>query len=189
MNNMLSIAMGAYNCGNTLSQTLDSLINQTFKDFTCYICDDGSTDNTRAVIEEYAKKDNRFVLLINEKNMGLSHSLNKCIAAADSKYIARMDGDDIALPNRFEKQIEFLEAHPEIDFCGSAIRYFDSNGEWGTNIYPETPENKDFLLVGTSNSSTLSSILSELSAFPSSEFAINAAISGSNSSFINTPIV
>ncbi len=145
MKNILSIAMGAYNCENTLAETLNSLVNQTFTDFTCYICDDGSTDNTRFIIEEYVQKDNRFVLLVNEENKGLSFSLNKCISLSNSKYIARMDGDDIALPNRFEKQISFLEENPQIDFCGSSISYFDNDGIWGKNTYPETPEKKDFL--------------------------------------------
>lgn len=144
---ILSVAMGAYNCASTLEKSLDSLAQQTFKDFICYICDDGSTDSTRVVIENYCKKDPRFVLLVNEKNMGLSHSLNKCISQCTTKYIARMDGDDISLPERFATQIDFLETHPEIDFCGSAITYFDDNGTWGRGDFPEYPKASDFLFV------------------------------------------
>lgn len=143
----ISVIMGAYNCADTLPQTLDSLIGQTFKDFVCYICEDGSGDKTLDVIKEYAAKDSRFILLQNEHNMGLSHCLNKGINASTTKYIARMDGDDIAEPDRFEKQFNFLEQNQDIDFCGGAIRYFDSNGFWGNHIYPERPEPKDYLFT------------------------------------------
>lgn len=137
--------MGAYNCASTLPQTLDSLINQTFSNFVCYICDDGSKDDTLNVIKGYCAKDSRFVLLQNEVNMGLSRALNKCIQVTNTDFAARMDGDDIAEPDRFEKQIKFLEENPQIDFCGSAMRYFDNNGFWGEHIYPEYPKSKDFL--------------------------------------------
>ena len=155
MKTNLSVIMGAYNCGSTLTDSVKSILNQTYEDFLCYICDDGSIDNTWEVIQNLAKEDKRIIPLQNEKNSGLSHSLNKCIEVCDSKYIARMDGDDIAEPNRFEVQVGFMESHPEIDFSGAAIRYFDNNGFWGNHIYPKNPKAEDFLFTSPFNHPTV----------------------------------
>ena len=143
----LSIIMGAYNCEKTLGESLESILNQTYSDFLCYVCDDGSSDGTASVIKAYAEKDSRIVFMQSDRNCGLAVTLNRLIALCRTPYIARMDGDDIAEPNRLEKQIKFLEAHPEYDLCGSAVRYFDETGFWGEHIYPEQPERKDFLFV------------------------------------------
>ena len=117
----LSIIMGAYNCEKTLAESLESILNQTYSDFLCYVCDDGSSDGTASVIKAYAEKDNRIVFMQSDRNCGLAVTLNRLIALCRTPYIARMDGDDIAEPNRLEKQIQFLESHPEYDLCGSGI--------------------------------------------------------------------
>ncbi len=147
MGKQISIIMGAYNCEKTLAESLDSILNQTYSDFLCYVCDDGSSDGTTSLIKAYAEKDSRIVFLKNDRNCGLAVTLNRLIAFCHTPYIARMDGDDIAEPDRLEKQINFLESHPEYDLCGSAVRYFDETGFWGEHIYPEQPERKDFLFV------------------------------------------
>lgn len=143
----LSVIMGAYNCAPTLPETIDSLLNQTYKDFVCYICDDGSIDDTYEIIRKYEEKDNRIVCLKNERNSGLSYTLNRLIGMCDTPYIARMDGDDIAEPERFEMQMEFMRKNEQYAICGSCVRYFDEGGIWGEHIYPQNPENKDFLFV------------------------------------------
>ena len=122
--------MGIYNCAPTLQEALDSLYAQTFQDFEIILCDDGSKDDTYAVALENQRKHDNIVLLRNEQNLGLNATLNKCLAAAKGEYIARMDGDDISLPTRFEKQVKFLDEHPEYAVVSAPMIYFDENGEF-----------------------------------------------------------
>ena len=122
--------MGIYNCASTLQEALDSLYAQTFQDFEIILCDDGSKDDTYAVALENQRQHSNIVLLRNEQNLGLNATLNKCLAAAKGEYIARMDGDDISLPTRFEKQVKFLDEHPEYAVVSAPIIYFDENGEF-----------------------------------------------------------
>ena len=106
----VSIIMGIYNCASTLSEAIDSILMQTFKDWELIMCDDGSIDNTYQIAKRYQKHVGRkIVLLKNDQNMGLNYTLNRCLAVASGEYIARMDGDDISLPTRLEKEVEFLK--------------------------------------------------------------------------------
>lgn len=123
--------MGVYNCAPTLVEALRSIENQTFKDFKVILCEDGSTDNTYQVAEEYAKSHDNIVLVRNERNMGLNYTLNHCLKYADTEYVARMDGDDLSLPTRFEKEINFLDSHPEYAIVSTPMIYFDDQGEFG----------------------------------------------------------
>ncbi len=109
----ISVLMSIYNCADTLVAALDSLYAQTYMDFKIILCEYGSKDDTYKVAEEYAKEHDNILLLRNPKNMGLNYSLNVCLAHADTEYCARMDGDDISLPTRFEKEVKFLDEHPE----------------------------------------------------------------------------
>lgn len=122
--------MGIYNCAPTLQEALDSLYAQTFQDFEIILCDDGSKDNTYDVALKNQRQHDNIVLLRNEQNLGLNATLNKCLAAAKGEYIARMDGDDISLLTRFEKQVMFLDEHPEYAVVSAPIIYFDENGEF-----------------------------------------------------------
>lgn len=122
--------MGIYNCASTLQEALDSLYAQTYQDFEIILCDDGSRDNTYEVALENQRQHDNIVLLRNEQNLGLNATLNKCLAAAKGEYIARMDGDDISLPTRFEKQVKFLNEHPEYAVVSAPMIYFDENGEF-----------------------------------------------------------
>lgn len=143
----VSVIMGIYNCANTLEEALDSLLAQTFQDFEVVICDDGSKDNTVEVAEKYVRSDpGRFILLKNEHNLGLNKTLNKCLQVAKGEYIARMDGDDISLPTRFQKEVDALDAHPEFAVVSTPMIYFDENGDWkiGTTSI-EYPTVKDFV--------------------------------------------
>lgn len=125
----ISVIIGVYNCADTLPEALDSLMAQTMDDFQIVVCDDGSTDNTIDIINDYSRRyRDKFIVLSNETNMGLNHTLNRCIEVADTELIARMDGDDISLPDRFKVQVEYLDAHPEIDFVSGMVKRFDENG-------------------------------------------------------------
>ena len=127
----ITILMAIYNCESTLEEAIDSLYAQTYSNFQLVLCDDGSTDNTYALAKKYADKHSNIILLKNEKNLKLAASLNRCLEYADTEYIARMDGDDISLPTRFEKQIKFLDTHPEYAVVSTPMIYFDETGDWG----------------------------------------------------------
>ncbi len=141
----ISVIMGIYNCGSTLAEALDSLLNQTYQDFEVILCDDGSVDNTKDIALEYCEKyKDKFILLENECNMGLNKTLNKCLKVASGEYIARMDGDDISLPTRFEKEVEFLDNNPDYAIVSTPMIMFDENGEWGKTKKLENPTISDF---------------------------------------------
>lgn len=139
MNEKISVLMGIYNCENTLEQAVDSIINQTYTNWELIMCDDGSTDYTYQVAESLAKQDPRIILLKNKSNQGLNITLNRCLSIATGDYIARMDGDDDCLPNRFEKEIVFLQSQDEYQIVSSAMVFFDKTGEWGRNYVVESP--------------------------------------------------
>lgn len=124
----VSVLMGIYNCASTLAEALDSLYAQTFQDFKIILCDDGSIDDTYAVAKSYADKHDNVVLIRNEKNMGLNFTLNHCLEYADTEYCARMDGDDISLPTRFETEVKFLDEYPEYAIVTTPMKYFDEKG-------------------------------------------------------------
>lgn len=142
----ISVIMGIYNCAQTIEEALDSLLAQTYQDFDVIMCDDGSQDNTVLIAQKYVEMyPNKFVLLKNENNLGLNKTLNKCLKAAKGDYIARMDGDDISLPTRFEKEILALESHPEFALVSTAMIHFDESGDWKTSTVIEFPTKKDFI--------------------------------------------
>ncbi|MFA6023462.1 MAG: glycosyltransferase family 2 protein [Candidatus Pacearchaeota archaeon] len=124
---LVSVVMPAYNTEKYIAEAIESILNQTFKDFEFIIVDDGSTDNTLQIIKDYAKKDKRIKVLRNEKNLKICKSLNKGIREAEGKYIARMDSDDSSLPTRLERQVEFMEKNPEYGVVGAFMELFDEN--------------------------------------------------------------
>lgn len=135
MNNpLVSIIMGVFNEEKTLCRCIDSIINQTYENWEFIICNDCSSDNTLEILNKYAKNDNRIKILNNEKNLKLAASLNKCLAISKGIYIARMDADDESLPERLEKQVLYLETHPDIDCVGCNRIIFDENGDIGIRI-------------------------------------------------------
>lgn len=118
----VSVVMPAYNGGKYLREAIDSILAQTFTDFEFIIINDGSTDGTKEIILSY--DDPRIVYLENEQNSGICVTLNRGIDAARGKYIARMDSDDISLPERFARQVEYMDAHPGIGVLGTDIEVF-----------------------------------------------------------------
>ena len=114
----ISVVMPVFNSQiSYLKEAIDSILNQTFKDFEFIIIDDGSTGSCKEYLESLS--DSRIRIIHNEKNLGITKSLNIGLRAARGKYIARMDDDDISLPFRFEKQFAFMESHPDVIVCGS----------------------------------------------------------------------
>ena len=120
-----TIITGIYNCAETLDEAVDSILNQTFKDWKWVLCDDGSTDDTYQIAKKYADQYDNIFLIKNEQNRGLNYTLNHCLQYVNTEYVARMDGDDISLPDRLEKEIRFLDAHPEYAFVSTGMQYFD----------------------------------------------------------------
>ena len=126
----ISVIMGIYNCAPTLQEALDSLYAQTYQDFEIIMCEDGSSDNTWEIAQKNKELHSNIVLLRNQHNLGLNQTLNNCLAVAQGEYIARMDGDDISLPTRFEKEVSFLDSHPEYAIVSTPMIHFDENGEF-----------------------------------------------------------
>jgi glycosyltransferase involved in cell wall biosynthesis len=119
---LITVAMPIHNGDAFLAKAIDSILGQTFSDFELIIIDDGSTDNSLQILREYQKCDAR-IRLIARENRNLANTLNDIIDLANGKWIARMDQDDIALPSRFERQLEWLEK-TGADICGSWVRFF-----------------------------------------------------------------
>lgn len=119
----ISVVMPTYNTDvSILKEAVDSILNQTFKDFEFIIIDDGSTNSSIEYLNSL--QDQRVKIIRNDTNIGITKSLNIGLRAAKGKYIARMDSDDIAFPDRFEKQYAFMESHPDVFVCGTKVRYF-----------------------------------------------------------------
>jgi glycosyltransferase involved in cell wall biosynthesis len=117
---LVSILMAVYNGEKYLREAIDSILNQTFTDFEFLIVNDGSTDSTENIILSYT--DVRIRYIKNEENLKLIATLNKGLDLAQGKYIARMDADDISLPERLEKQVAFMEKNPNIGLLGTWVR-------------------------------------------------------------------
>ena len=118
--------MSVYNGEKYLREAIDSILNQTFTNFEFIIIDDASTDDSNAIIKKYTDK--RIKLVENPQNMGLTKSLNRGLKISLGKYIARLDSDDLAFPNRLKEQYEFMEKNPHIFIAGSFMKIIDESG-------------------------------------------------------------
>lgn len=136
----VSVIMGIYNCEDTLSYAINSILTQTYQDFELILCNDGSNDRTYEIAKLYQQQySEKIVLLNNEINKGLNYTLNKCLEYARGKYIARMDGDDCSLPKRLQEEVEFLDNHPEYAFVSANLEVFDDEGIWGYTDFKSEP--------------------------------------------------
>lgn len=115
----VSVLMTEYNGEECISDAVESILGQTFSDFEFIIVDDDSKDRTVEIVNNYAQKDSRIKVIVNEKNMGFTQSLNKGIEQSRSKYIARMDADDIAHPDRLARQVEFMQQNESVSIVGT----------------------------------------------------------------------
>ena len=125
---LISVCMPVYNAGKYLADAVESILGQTFADFEFLILDDGSTDDSLEILRRYADRDPR-IRLTSRPNKGLVASLNELIDQSRGEFIARMDGDDISLPERFQKQVDYLRAHPGCLLVGSRVRLIDPEGD------------------------------------------------------------
>lgn len=121
---IVSVILPVYNSERYLVQCLDSIVNQTLTDMEIICIDDKSTDNSLQILEKYAQKDSRILIIKNEVNLGIVESRNKGLDLAKGEFIAVMDSDDIAELIRFEIQVDFLSKNPNIGVCGSQIQKF-----------------------------------------------------------------
>ncbi|MCR4673139.1 MAG: glycosyltransferase [Lachnospiraceae bacterium] len=143
--NRVSVIMGIYNCAETLKEAIDCILNQTYSDWELIMCDDGSSDSTYETAKSIAARHpDRILVLRNARNRGLNYTLNRCLKKARGGFIARMDGDDLCSPDRFEKEIEALRNHPEIAIVSTAMEFFDESGVWGIIRHPEFVSERDF---------------------------------------------
>jgi glycosyltransferase involved in cell wall biosynthesis len=125
---LVTVLISAHNDLRFLPEAVESIFAQTFDDYEFLIIDDGSTDGTRAYLDSL--RDPRVRVLRNLTNVGLTPSLNRGLDAAAGEFVARIDADDVALPQRLARQVEFLRAHPEVAVCGSARDMVDERGSF-----------------------------------------------------------
>jgi glycosyltransferase involved in cell wall biosynthesis len=126
----ISVILPSYNAEKFLADAIDSILKQTYTQFELLLIDDGSTDSTAEIISKF--KDDRILYIKNEKNLGLIATLNKGIELSKGEFIARMDADDISLPQRFEKQLAYFSQQPTAAACGSW--YLNFNGRTSKRI-------------------------------------------------------
>jgi hypothetical protein len=141
----ISVAMSVYNGERFLAPAIESVLGQTFGDFEFLILDDGSRDGTRGIVEHYAARDSRIRPILRE-NRGLVASLNQLLDEAHAPLIARMDADDISMPERFERQLAFLAGHPDHGVVGSWSLDIDENGAPYPVTGPEHPDTHEGFL-------------------------------------------
>jgi glycosyltransferase involved in cell wall biosynthesis len=122
----VTVLMPVFNGERFLREAIDSLLQQTYRDFELLILNDGSTDGSRAIVRSYA--DPRIRLIEHERNRGLTATLNRGLAEASSDLIARQDADDLSSPNRLAKQVEFFKLHPDVALVGTQARFIDERG-------------------------------------------------------------
>ena len=141
----ISVLMGIYNCAKTLPEAVDCILNQTYTNWELIMIDDGSKDDTYEVACALAESDSRIKVFKNEKNITLAPTLNRCATHATGEYLARMDGDDVCDSTRFEKEIDFLETHPEYALVSCQMALYDENGIYGVVNHIENPTKKGLL--------------------------------------------
>ncbi|KAM3115014.1 glycosyltransferase family 2 protein [Phormidesmis sp. 146-33] len=174
----VSVVMSVYNGSQYLREAVDSILNQTFTDFEFIIINDCSTDSTWPILIEYADRDSRIVLLHNERNLGLTKSLNKGLSLSKGKYIARQDGDDISFLDRLSQQFDYLEMHPEVGTIGTAVELINPQGSKIGEDYPPSEHERleaAFLFNNPMHHSTLMS-----------QSALMQSIGGYNETFLRS---
>ena len=136
----VSVCLSVYNSENYLREAIESILNQSFDDFEFLIIDDGSRDSSPEIIRFYAKQDQR-IWFHHRENRGIPKTRNEMLKQATGKYIAVMDADDIALPNRLVNQVQFLDQNPHVVAVGGTFNFIDEKGRFLTCLYP--PEDND----------------------------------------------
>ena len=133
----VSVIMPVYNGEKYLNEAIESILYQSYSDFEFIIIDDHSTDDSVSIINAY--KDPRIIFTCNDQNIGVTRSLNLGLSLAKGEYIARMDADDISLPERFKNQVSYLDAHPDVGVLGTSVCLINQSGKIGEQIrFPES---------------------------------------------------
>ena len=158
----VSVITIVYNGARFLQAAIDSILGQTFTDFEYVIVDDGSTDETPAILSQYA--DPRIVLVRHAANKGVITSRNDALAVAKGDYIANLDADDVAYPQRLEKQVAFLRAHPQVGLVGSWVEQISQEGTPCGQLHPPTDHRSIVDACVGENPFTHSSIMFERQA-------------------------
>lgn len=147
---VVSVLLPAYNIEKYVEATLESVSHQTFSDFEILVIDDGSTDNTSKILEQYARREPR-LKVYRQENAGISAALNKGLELAAGEFIARIDGDDVMHPQRLACQVDFLRRNSEAGFCASSLDLIDAAGRvFGDYVYGprDEKEHNAFVLEG-----------------------------------------
>ncbi|MBK8553011.1 MAG: glycosyltransferase [Ignavibacteria bacterium] len=148
MNPEISVITTVYNCEEYLEESIQSILNQSYKNFEYIIVNDGSSDKTPAIITKYAARDKRIKVINNIENSGRVKSLNSALGIAEGKYIAIHDADDISLPARLDLQLSFLKKNPDYVLAGSDVIVIDEAGEILSNpVRPEKDPEAKFSLI------------------------------------------
>jgi|GEM_PF-556729 glycosyltransferase involved in cell wall biosynthesis len=137
-NPKVTVLMPVYNGERFLREALDSVLTQTFTDFELLVVNDGSTDQTATILESYS--DRRLRIVTNRRNIGVAGAIRRGLDYARGEYVARIDADDIALPERLEKQVEYLDLHPEVGMVASLCLVIDEDGRPAEGATALTPE-------------------------------------------------
>ena len=133
---LVSILMPVYNVESYLSESIESILNQTYENIEFVIIDDCSSDGTYEVCKKYAAQDSRIVLLHNTENLKIEGSLNRGLKYCHGKYVLRMDGDDFSFPDRIEKLKTYLDEHKDVVLVGSSVEITDAQGKHlGNNTF------------------------------------------------------
>lgn len=166
-NPIISVLLPVYNCEKYIFEAIQSILNQTYNNFELLIIDDCSTDSTLQICKSF--QDNRIVIIEKEKNSGYTNSLNYGISIAKGIYIARMDGDDISLPTRFEKQVAFMEVNKDVVVCGTAFSIIE------TDNLIRVPEKHDEIVTGMLKGCKIAhpSVMLRKSAFIANDIVYN----------------
>lgn len=144
----ISVVTSVYNCERFIAETIQSVINQTCTDWEYILIDDCSKDRSAEIIQSFADKDPRIRLIRNEQNQGQCRNLNHGIQLAKGEYIARLDHDDLCYPGRFQKQLDYMEAHKETVLCGCRMDMWQDGVVSPSVSYPiHTPEEIRFSLM------------------------------------------
>lgn len=150
MKKKVSIIMGIYNCAETLEESIESILNQSYKNWELIMCDDSSIDKTYEIAKRYSELyPEKIKLLKNHKNLTLGPTLNRCLEISTGEYIARQDADDKSVFNRLERQVEFLNNNLEYILVGTKMISFNENNINGMRGVKNSIPTKLDMLTGT----------------------------------------
>lgn len=143
-NDLVSIILPTHNAEETIDRCIESIINQTFKNWELICCDDCSSDNTLNKLKKWVERDSRIVVLSNKENLRAAATRNKCFKIAKGNYIAQIDDDDYMKSDRLEEQLSHMK-DSNFDFVGTSLNYFDEEGIWKTSKVIKYPSKQSFL--------------------------------------------